>query len=74
MTRLGRVLRRRRKPRAAKPATRPVRRRRRVPDPEALLIEARITAGADPESFLCVECDCWLLEPAYCLCRERPIW
>jgi len=48
--------------------------RRRRPDPEEALIDARIAAGEDPEAFLCLECFCWMVEPAYCLCRERAIW
>ena len=53
---------------------RPARRVRRRPDPEARAVEARIEAGEEAERFLCLECHCWMLEPAYCLCRERPIW
>jgi hypothetical protein len=42
--------------------------------PDEATIEVRIAAGEEPETFLCVECFCWMLEPAYCLCRERAIW
>ena len=37
--------------------------RRRRPDPEEALIDARIAAGEDPEAFLCLECFCWMIEP-----------
>ena len=50
------------------------RRPRRRPDREARAIELRIVAGEAPETFLCIECECWMIEPAYCLCRERAIW
>jgi hypothetical protein len=52
----------------------PPRPRARRPDPDERAIEARIAAGEDPETFLCWECFCWMLEPAYCLCRERAPW
>jgi hypothetical protein len=57
--------------RGKKASARPARRR---PDPDARAIETRIRAGEDAEQFLCLDCYCWMLEPAYCLCRERPIW
>ena len=40
----------------------------------ASAIERRIAGGEAAEAFLCVECWCWMLEPAYCLCRERALW
>jgi hypothetical protein len=55
----------------------PVRRRTprvRRSDPDEAAIERRIASGEAPEAFLCVECWCWMLEPAYCLCRERALW
>jgi hypothetical protein len=57
--------------------TRPARasrRRRSRPHPDEASIEARIAAGEDADSFLCLDCFCWLLEPAYCLCGERALW
>jgi hypothetical protein len=50
--------------------TRPARR----PHPDEIAIERRIAGGEAAEAFLCVECWCWMLEPAYCLCRERALW
>jgi hypothetical protein len=47
---------------------------RRRPHLDEATIEARISAGEDWSAFLCLECDCWLLDPAYCLCRERAPW
>jgi hypothetical protein len=38
------------------------------------VIDRRIAAGEDPQAFLCVECWCWMVEPAYCLCHERALW
>jgi hypothetical protein len=49
-------------------------RRRRRPHPDEASIETRIAAGEDADTFLCLDCFCWLLEPAYCLCRERALW
>jgi len=49
-------------------------RRRQEPHPDEAAIESRIAAGEDVEAFLCIECFCWMLEPAYCLCRERALW
>jgi hypothetical protein len=46
----------------------------RRPHPDEATVEARIAAGEAPEAFLCVECVCWMLDPAYCLCRERALW
>jgi hypothetical protein len=65
----------RRAPRA-RSAQRPARRRRRAPrpHPDEATIDRRVAAGEDPEIFLCVECGCWMLDPAYCLCRERALW
>jgi hypothetical protein len=48
--------------------------RRRHVDPDEKAIAARIASGEDPEAFLCIDCACWMLEPAYCLCRERALW
>jgi hypothetical protein len=42
--------------------------------PDEAAIDRRIAAGEDPEIFLCLECRCWMLEPAYCLCLERALW
>jgi hypothetical protein len=55
---------------------RPARRARppRRSHPDEAVIERRIAAGEDPRIFLCVECWCWMLDPAYCLCRERALW
>jgi hypothetical protein len=50
------------------------RRRRSRPHPDEAAIEARIAAGEPAETFLCASCFCWMLEPAYCLCRERALW
>jgi hypothetical protein len=47
--------------------------RRRRPHRDERVIEARIAAGESPESFLCLDCFCWMLEPAYCLCRLRAL-
>jgi len=44
------------------------------PHPDEAEIERRIAAGAQAEDFLCIECQCWMVEPAYCLCRERAPW
>jgi hypothetical protein len=49
-------------------------RRARRPHPDEATVDARIAAGEAPETFLCVECFCWMVEPAYCLCRERALW
>jgi hypothetical protein len=67
-------MRRARRSRSSKP---PVRRRAvrtRRPHPDEAAIERRIAGGEPPAAFLCVECWCWMLEPAYCLCRERALW
>ncbi len=60
----------------ARSAKRPPRRLRpaRRPHPDERAIDRRIAAGENPEIFLCVECWCWMLDPAYCLCRERALW
>jgi hypothetical protein len=50
------------------------RRARRPPHPDEAAVEVRIAAGEPPETFLCVECSCWMLDPAYCLCRERALF
>jgi hypothetical protein len=55
----------------------PLRRRTRQtrrPHPDEAAIDRRIAGGEAAEAFLCVECWCWMLEPAYCLCRERALW
>ena len=60
----------------ARSAKRTARRQRpwRRPHPDEAAIARRIAAGEDAEIFLCVECWCWMLDPAYCLCRERALW
>ena len=60
----------------ARSARRPARRVRpsRRPHPDEAAVDRRIAAGEDAEIFLCVECWCWMLDPAYCLCRERALW
>jgi len=73
-------VRRRAKTRSARPPARGDARRfrgarsSRRAHPDEAAIDRRIADGADPEIFLCLECRCWMLEPAYCLCLERALW
>ena len=38
------------------------------------VIAKRIAAGEDPESFLCVDCLCWHVDPAFCACWSRAVF
>ena len=53
------------------------RKRARASDRHAAIeeaIEKRIAAGEEPESFLCVDCFCWSLEPVFCGCWARAVF
>jgi hypothetical protein len=37
-------------------------------------IARRVAAGEDGEAFLCIDCFCWSLEPAFCGCWTRAVF
>ncbi len=37
-------------------------------------IAKRIAAGESADAFLCVDCSCWSLEPAFCGCWVRAVF
>ena len=47
---------------------------RRIRDAHDALIAKRIKAGEEPEAFLCIDCVCWHVEPAFCACWTRAIF
>jgi hypothetical protein len=61
--------------RSAKTRARTARRRKgaRADDPD-IAIDKRISAGEDPESFLCIDCVCWSLDPLLCDCWTRALF
>jgi hypothetical protein len=49
-------------------------RRRSRPDPTEAAIAKRIAAGEQADAFLCIDCFCWSLEPAFCGCWARAVF
>ena len=58
------------KSKAAKTPSRPRRRR----DPVDVEIDRRIANGEEAETFLCLDCHCWHLDPAFCACWTRAVF
>jgi len=56
-----------RQPKSRKPAPRPGH------DHDAH-IDKRIAAGEQPEAFLCIDCFCWSVDPAFCACWSRAVF
>ena len=52
----------------------PRRRKPARPNDHDAAIDKRIAAGEEPEAFLCIDCFCWSLEPAFCGCWARAVF
>jgi hypothetical protein len=37
-------------------------------------IARRVSRGEPADAFLCIDCLCWSLEPAYCGCWARAVF